>query len=230
MDLCSIGKSFHSPFKTVDQVSQHEFQGNIFQFFNLSIVFNTTTSSQFGTHRHSTLNRITFIKVYTPLCHSRAQHTQPYHFHRGIYSSLSLTGTAHSTVSLSSRYILLSLTHSLYKVTTFQTMWNSLTIPWQFAALLRGTRHVKHYSYHAHTNTKYLYGRKYAAYNKSFRQLFSDKIFSLTFPWFLSASLYVSKRGAYWDRLCCDVVGWLVVTRVHCDQTVHPRPIVTMEH
>jgi len=28
---------------------------------------------------------------------------------------------------------------------------------------------------------------------------------------FLSASLYVSKRGAYWDRLCRDVVGWLVV-------------------
>ena len=59
-------------------------------------------------------------------------------------------------------------------------------------------------------------------------------------PWlqssrFLSASLYVSKRGAYRDRLCRDVVGrwlvgWLVVTRVHCGQTVHPRPIVTMEH
>ena len=28
---------------------------------------------------------------------------------------------------------------------------------------------------------------------------------------FLSASLYFSKRGAYWDRLCRDVVGrWLV--------------------
>ena len=25
----------------------------------------------------------------------------------------------------------------------------------------------------------------------------------------LSASLYVSKRGAYWDRMCRDVVGWL---------------------
>jgi len=47
---------------------------------------------------------------------------------------------------------------------------------------------------------------------------------------FLSASLYFSKRGAYWDRLCRDVAGWLVVTRVHCGQTVHPRPIVTMEH
>ena len=52
---------------------------------------------------------------------------------------------------------------------------------------------------------------------------------------FLSASLYVSKRSAYWDRLCRDVVGrwlvgWLVVTCMHCGQTVHPRPIVTMEH
>ena len=26
------------------------------------------------------------------------------------------------------------------------------------------------------------------------------------------------------------LVGWLVVTRVHCGQTVHPRPIVTMEY
>jgi len=26
------------------------------------------------------------------------------------------------------------------------------------------------------------------------------------------------------------LVDWLVVTRVHCGQTVHPRPIVTMEH
>jgi len=44
---------------------------------------------------------------------------------------------------------------------------------------------------------------------------------------FLSASLYVSKRGAYGDRLCRDVVGrWLVVG-------CHARalwPIVTMEH
>ena len=47
----------------------------------------------------------------------------------------------------------------------------------------------------------------------------------------LSASLYFGKGGAYWHRLCRDVVGrWLVVTRVHCGQTVHPRPIVTMEH
>ena len=38
---------------------------------------------------------------------------------------------------------------------------------------------------------------------------------------FLSASLYFSKRGAY-----C-VVTSLLVTRVHCGQTVHPRPIVS---
>jgi len=61
----------------------------------------------------------------------------------------------------------------------------------------------------------------------------------LNFVWFsvLSASLYVSKRGAYWDRLCRDVVGrwlvgWLVCchARALCGQTVHPRLIVTMEH
>ena len=58
---------------------------------------------------------------------------------------------------------------------------------------------------------------------------------TVDFNSFVSASLYFSKRGAYWDRLCRDVVGrwlvgWLVVIRVHCGQTVHPRPIVTMEH
>ena len=48
---------------------------------------------------------------------------------------------------------------------------------------------------------------------------------------FLSASLYVKEAlieiGCVVTSL---VVGWLVVTRVHCGQTVHPRPIVTMEH
>ena len=35
-------------------------------------------------------------------------------------------------------------------------------------------------------------------------------VFSLLgFIWFLSDSLYFRKRGAYWDRLCRDVVGWL---------------------
>ena len=46
-----------------------------------------------------------------------------------------------------------------------------------------GTRHVKCYSCHARTSNKYMHGCKYAVY--SFRQLFLDKIFSLTFPWFL---------------------------------------------
>jgi len=38
----------------------------------------------------------------------------------------------------------------------------------------------------------------------------TDLILRLHFISFLSASLYFSKRGAYWDRLCRDVVGrWL---------------------
>jgi len=32
---------------------------------------------------------------------------------------------------------------------------------------------------------------------------------------FLSASLYVSKRGAYWDRLCWSLVGWSLVVCCH---------------
>ena len=36
-------------------------------------------------------------------------------------------------------------------------------------------------------------------------------VYVCTNPLLLSASLYFSKRGAYWDRLCRDVVGsWLV--------------------
>ena len=35
----------------------------------------------------------------------------------------------------------------------------------------------------------------------------TDLILRLHFISFLSASLYFSKRGAYWDRLCRDVVG-----------------------
>ena len=49
---------------------------------------------------------------------------------------------------------------------------------------------------------------------------------------FLSASLTLVKEALI--EIGCVVtslvVGWLVVTRVHCGQTVYPRPIVTMEH
>ena len=37
-------------------------------------------------------------------------------------------------------------------------------IPWWFTALFCGTRHVKCYSHHARTSTKYPYGCKYASY------------------------------------------------------------------
>ena len=63
-------------------------------------------------------------------------------------------------------------------------------IPPRFAALLRGTRHVNCYSYHARTSvtaTKYLYGCKYAAISKQFYA---------TFPWqdfFPDVSLTCSK-------------------------------------
>jgi len=58
------------------------------------------------------------------------------------------------------RQTLCNSTGHAYRVTTLQTMWNSLTV--------RGTRHVKCYSYHARTSTKYMYGCKYAAYNQQF--------------------------------------------------------------
>jgi len=56
---------------------------------------------------------------------------------------------------------------------------------------------------------------------------------------FLSASLYhfMLVKEALIEIGCVvtSLVGWslvgcLVVTRVHCGQTLHPRPIVTMEH
>ena len=48
---------------------------------------------------------------------------------------------------------------------------------------VRDTRHVKCYSYHACTSTRY------AAYNKQFWPVFPHKIFTLTFPWLLVKSL-----------------------------------------
>ena len=39
--------------------------------------------------------------------------------------------------------------------------------------------------------------------------MYSKKNLVTSFLYFLSASLYFSKRGAYSDRLCRDVVGWL---------------------
>ena len=63
---------------------------------------------------------------------------------------------------------------------------------------------------------KYHVRCSYPYYHETFvntkKKLCSAKHSRHTRPWnILSASLYVSKRGAYWDRLCRDVVGrWLV--------------------
>jgi len=92
-------------------------------------------------------------------------------------------------------------------------MWNSL----MFTVLLRGTRHVKCYSYHACTSVIISGGGRnatvqnpkpyisYLTQNRlllntcmntkmqftinSFRQFFPYKIFNLTFPWFVVKSL-----------------------------------------
>jgi len=61
----------------------------------------------------------------------------------------------------------------ILRMTTRQTMWNALTIPWWFVALLRSSKHAKCYSYHAQT---------------IFRQLFRQD-FPMTFPWLLIKSL-----------------------------------------
>ena len=53
---------------------------------------------------------------------------------------------------------------------------------------------------------------------------FSEEVYAVAF---LSASLYVSKIGAYWDRLCRDVVGrWLVGRWLSRACTVAKRCIV----
>jgi len=96
---------------------------------------------------------------------------------------------------------------------------DSLSFPWRFTALLRGTRHVKCYSYHARSSAtvsggvgmqQYMIQNLYLTFKtqqtllntcmdtnmqftiNSFRQLFPDKTFSLTiptFPWFSVESL-----------------------------------------
>jgi len=88
-------------------------------------------------------------------------------------------------------------------------MWNSMTFPWRFVALLHGTRHVKWCSYHARTTVTVSSGGRDATVHdlkpyiqhlrqnrlrlntcmdtnmqftiNSFRQLFPDKIVSLIF-------------------------------------------------
>jgi len=67
-------------------------------------------------------------------------------------------------------------------VTTLQTMQNSLTFPRRFAALLRCTRHVKcsHIMPVLVLNTCMDANMQFTI--NSFRPIFSDKIFSLTFP------------------------------------------------
>ena len=51
-------------------------------------------------------------------------------------------------------------------------------------------------------------------------------LYWIIFIRFLSASF--TKEALI--EIGCVVGRWLVVTCVHCGQTVHPRPIVTMEH
>ena len=52
----------------------------------------------------------------------------------------------------------------------------------------------------------------------------------------MSNWLYLGKLVVVVIEIGCVVTSlvvgrcWLVVTRVHCGHTVHPRPIVTMEH
>jgi len=110
--------------------------------------------------------------------------------------------------------------YRVIRVTTLQTMRNSLTIPWWFKALLRDTQHVKCYLYHAHTSVTVSGGGRNATVHdpkphiqyltrnrlllntgidrnmkltiNSFRPLFPDKIFSLTFPWLIVKSLKFS--------------------------------------
>jgi len=47
----------------------------------------------------------------------------------------------------------------------YSTVWPHFNVKFP---TVRGTQHVKCYSYHARTSTKHLYGCKYAAYNKQF--------------------------------------------------------------
>ena len=45
---------------------------------------------------------------------------------------------------------------------------------------------------------------------------------------FSVSDVYLQQFPSYSNHNCKKIV--MVVTRVHCGQTVHPRPIVTMEH
>ena len=123
------------------------------------------------------------------------------------------------------------------------SVWNGSCLQWTVRTVFNAARHRIHpgmtgtwrFPYNC-IACVYFWPQRCGAFIFGRRaQALSFRPHACFYAWFpatfLSASLYFSKRGAYWDRLCRDVVGrWLVVTRVHCGQTVHPRPIFTMEH
>ena len=156
------------------------------------------------------------------------------------YTSV-LFGAAH-TMGLNSEYLLVenqdpelrpwgnTSSSAIQGHNVVSTLHRPLHISWQWYPL--------DWAFHTRDTQAYRYFRQTVQRLEADRIEFTDdwdEETALQCPCHLcivkSASLYFSKRGAYWDRLCRDVVGrWLVVTRVHCGQTVHPRPIVTMEH
>ena len=83
-------------------------------------------------------------------------------------------------------------THTHSTVTTLHSrdnvkfLDNSLILPWWFAALLRGIRHVKCYSYHHIMPVLVINTCMDANMHLTIN---SYKYFSLTFPWFLVKSL-----------------------------------------
>ena len=123
----------------------------------------------------------------------------------------------------------------LIRVTTLQTVWNVLTFPWRFVALLHGGAALDMLSVtHIMPLNTCMDANMHFTIN-SFRQLFPDKTFSLTFSWFLVKSLtfpwqlsnsltflgFPDKWWPWWiDISCCVKWTSFVLCRVETKNIV----------
>ena len=148
---------------SLDVLQRHwsKYQCEIFNFVDLcsgvGIVWLTTTQTWVNDAAAVTFS----FKCFNTLKLSSRKHLQKVvcfiHFiysqafnNNVIFNSKSYSKNTFTDVRFTSL-----LANDIYRVTTLQTMWNSLTIPWQFVTLLCSTRHVKCYSYHACTSVTF---------------------------------------------------------------------------
>jgi len=99
-----------------------------------------------------------------------------------LHNTQTLTEWRITHLAIHTKLALNSVMQADNRVTTLQTMWNYPTFPRWFTALVRGTRHVKCYSYHARIVLNTCMDANMQFTINSFRQLSLTKFFPRHFP------------------------------------------------